>query len=666
MNIAAALALAAALLAAPLSAQEPGGETVPDTEFDDINWDEADVFYAGGITVTGTRTEKRLADSPVATEIITAEEIENSSADTLSEVLDDYGLMYSCNAMGDVIQLQGLGASRVLYLVDGKRIVGRVNGKINGDTLPLDNVERIEIVRGPQSALYGSDGIGGVVNIITKKPGDDFALSAGISNKALLDYDDPATDTKAAPFDNPEPFQEQQAHVRLGLPIGPIRNTLSLEGGRANLYLNEGDRQSILPRYWLGNVSLDTAFEPVDVLAIRAGGGFMFRRSDSQTNPAGSLSRSDYIRVQGSLDIDWTLNTSTVLSFRLYDHYYRRDRSAYYASPDSWEDTANAENENLLAAEASAVYYGLEHWIFSSGLEASYNSMEKHNLTEPVLGVDREALFLQAEWYNNEVYSLLTGFRLERNSDFNIAAAPKVSGMYRFTGNWRVLGSLGLGYRAPNFTDLYMNMDAPPHPLVLGNPDLEPEYAVNLGGGLEYVHGRGSATVNLYYTELFNEIAQINTGRMERGMVVYETKNISRTLRTGADLEGKFRFFSWYYASAGYSYVFAWDRKAAEELHPQPAHTAKFRLGLDTKETGEEAKNQKLSVAAWAGGRFFSALTEDNTGYDARLILDAYVSVNFLKHFKVYAAADNLLGTIDLFYGPSTPQAFTLGLNYTW
>jgi outer membrane receptor protein involved in Fe transport len=153
---------------------------------------------------------------------------------------------------------------------------------------------------------------------------------------------------------------------------------------------------------------------------------------------------------------------------------------------------------------------------------------------------------------------------------------------------------------------------------------------------------------------------------MERGMAVYETKNISRTLRSGADLGGKFRFFSWYYASGGYSYVFAWDRSAAEELHLQPAHTVKFRLGMDTKKTGEEAGAQKLSVAAWAGGRFFSALTEDNTDYDARLILDAYVSVSFLKHFKVYAAADNLLGTIDLFYGPSTPQAFTLGLNYTW
>jgi outer membrane receptor protein involved in Fe transport len=157
-------------------AEEPAGESekVTDTEFDDIDWDAAGVFYAGEITVTGTRTEKRLADSPVATEIITAEEIQNSSAATLSEALDDYGLMASSNPMGDAIQLQGMGESRVLFLVDGRRVTGRIAGRINGSTLPLGNVERIEIVRGPQSSLYGSDGIGGVVNIITKKPGGRF------------------------------------------------------------------------------------------------------------------------------------------------------------------------------------------------------------------------------------------------------------------------------------------------------------------------------------------------------------------------------------------------------------------------------------------------------------------------------------------------------------
>jgi outer membrane receptor for ferrienterochelin and colicins len=360
----------------------PETETVTDTEFGDIDWGAADVFYAGEITVTGTRTEKRLADSPVATEIIGAAEIENSSAATVSEVLDDYGLMYSSNAMGDYIQLQGLGESRVLYLIDGRRVTGRVAGRLNGDTLPLDNVERIEIVRGPQSVLYGSDGIGGVVNIITKKPKDTFSLNAGISNSFILAYDDPATSKHPKPFDNVDPFREQKLNANMGLPIGVTRNSLSLNFSRSGFYLDEGERTSLLPRSWRGQGSLETALNPAELSDLRLGGSFMFLQSDQQTNVAGSLVRSDYIRAEGFANYEMFPRPELSLTFRLYDNYFQRDRSAYTASTNTWVDTDQFENENTAAVEAAGTWAGFTQWLLSGGLEASYNSMSKFNLTE--------------------------------------------------------------------------------------------------------------------------------------------------------------------------------------------------------------------------------------------------------------------------------------------
>jgi outer membrane receptor for ferrienterochelin and colicins len=675
-----ALFLICFILPVPAFAQDaPEGETAADTE---INWDEADVFYAGEISVTGTRTEKRLADSPVATEIIGAEEIENSSAATLGEALDDYGLVYSSNAMGDYIQLQGLGESRVLYLIDGRRVTGRVAGRLNGDTLPLDRVERIEIVRGPQSALYGSDGIGGVVNIITKKPKDDFSLRAGAGNSFILAYDDPATSKKPGPFDNVNPFREQQLSVSLGIPIGPTRNNVSVQAGRGDLYLDEGERNSILPRYWRAQAGLETALNPTDLSDLRLGGSFMFLQSDTQTNVAGSLSRSGYIRSEGFAGFGLFPRPELALSFRLYDNYYQRDRSGYTAATDTWANTGQFENENTLTLEAAGTWAGFSHWLLSGGLEASYNSMSKFNLTEKINGVDREALFIQAERFKEKTYSVLAGFRVERNSQYGFSAAPKVSAMYHLPkrgggpSGFRILGSTGVGYRAPNFNDLYLVKDDPPHPLILGNPDLKPEYAVNVSGGLEYAQARGSATMNGYYTELFDEIAYLNTGEVERGMVVYDTGNISRSLRAGLDTEGKILFLKYAYASAGYSYVFAWDRTAGTELQPQPAHTVKFRLGLDTGKpdgaadggpsSGGKAAPKKITVAAWAGGRFFSSVKTIQSGSEGRFILDAYAALTFVPHFKLYVSADNVLGTIDQFFGPATPQNFSLGLNYTY
>ena len=204
---------------------------------------------------------------------------------------------------------------------------------------------------------------------------------------------------------------------------------------------------------------------------------------------------------------------------------------------------------------------------------------------------------------------------------------------------------------------------------MLGNPDLRPEYALNGSAGLEYARQRGSVTVNGYYTELFDEIAFINTGRMERGMMVYETGNISRSLRTGFDTEGRLRFFSHAYASAGYSFLYAFDRTAGTELHPQPNHTLKFRLGLDTGRPDREggtAQPRSWGLHLWAGGRFFSALYPDDPASEARFVLDAYAAVFLGTHFKLHLAADNLTGTIDVFLGPAVPQTFTLGMDYTY
>jgi outer membrane receptor for ferrienterochelin and colicins len=464
-----------------------------------------------------------------------------------------------------------------------------------------------------------------------------------------------------------EPFREQQLTASLGLPIGVTRNNLSLNFGRAGLYLDEGKRSSILPRYLRGQGSLETALNPTDLSDLRLGGGFTFLQSDQQTNTAGSLSRSDYIRAEGFADFDLFPRPELALNFRLYDNYYQRDRSAYSSTVNEWYNTGQAENENFAALEAAGTWAGFPQWLLSGGLEVSWSSMSKFNLTEKINGVDKEAVFFQAERFRENTYSVLGGFRIERNSQYGFSGAPKISAMYHLPkkdggpSGFRVLGSAGVGYRAPNFNDLYLVKDDPPHPLILGNPDLRPEYAVNVSTGLEYAQGRGSATVNGYYTELFDEIAYINTGEIVRGMAKYDTGNISRSLRTGFDTEGKISFLTYAYASAGYSYLYAFDRAAGTELHPQPAHTVKFKLGLDTNKAPGT-----VTVAAWAGGRFFSSVETIQNSGGHRLVLDAYAAVFIGKHFKVYASADNLTGTIDIFFGPATPQSFSLGLNYTY
>jgi outer membrane receptor for ferrienterochelin and colicins len=422
---------------------------------------------------------------------------------------------------------------------------------------------------------------------------------------------------------------------------------------------------------------LDTAFNPTALSELRLGGSFMFLQSDQQTTPSENVSRSEYIRAEGFASYELFPSPDLSLTLRLFDNYYRRDRSAY-TTGGGWVNTEQTEDENLVSLEAAASFAGFSQWLLSAGLEGSFNTMTKFNLTEPVGAMDREAVYLQAERFRQGRYSVLAGFRLERNSRFGLAFAPKLSAMWHIPApgggesGFRVLGSAGAGYRAPNFNDLYLEKDDPPHPLVRGNPDLQPEYAVNGSAGLEYARAGGYARVNGYYTELFDEIAFINTHQMERGMMVYDTGNISRLYRAGVDTEGKITFLKHAYASAGYSYIYAYDRTAGTELHAQPAHTVKFRLGLDTGRPGaavsagdRAAASRAWGLHVWLGGRFFSALYPDDPASEARFVLDAYAAVFLGTHLKLHLAADNLTGTVDVFLGPSVPQTFSLGLTYT-
>ncbi|MDE5606244.1 MAG: TonB-dependent receptor, partial [Bacteroidales bacterium] len=127
----------------------------------------------GEVVVTGTRTERHLADVPVLTTVIPSREIEKSAATSVLAALEDVvpGIVSSDNAMGNNLRIKGLNSRYILFLVDGERLVSEgAGGNVNLDQIDVNQIERIEVVQGAASALYGSNAVGAIINIITKAP----------------------------------------------------------------------------------------------------------------------------------------------------------------------------------------------------------------------------------------------------------------------------------------------------------------------------------------------------------------------------------------------------------------------------------------------------------------------------------------------------------------
>ncbi|MDR0630354.1 MAG: TonB-dependent receptor [Treponema sp.] len=640
-----------------------------------------------GLTITGTRTEKRLQDTPQVTEIITKKEIDASGAASVHDVLADYGLMFASNGMGDYVTMQGLGEGRILYLVNGRRIAGRIAQRLNGETLPLSNIERIEIVRGPQSALYGSEGIGGVINIITKAPEDAFSLEVSINNAFHFAYDNPETAAIPRLFDDFNPLREQTALVNTNFTLGPVFNTLTLTGNRGASYYNEDRSRSILPSQYQGSAGWETAFSPRSWLHMNMGGSFMGMQHEDTTSLAGDSTRYRHSRAEGHIGAAVSPAENTRFSINLYDTFYQRDKDGYNAQEDAWTSGENHENENMLSLEAQGVWSGFTHWTLLGGVEASYNSMDKYNFDNQgssQVGVDKEAFFLQAERSVEYRYAVIGGIRLERNGQFGFVAAPKISAMYYITPDLRLLGGAGVGYRAPAFSDLYQVTDSTRY-VIYPNPDMKPEYALSFNAGAEFATAAYFAQVNYFYSEMFDEIhyfyrdretnepVSFDNGQVQRNdedKLMRFRDNLSRSRRFGFDAEGRVGFARYFFLSAGESFIFAYNISDRAVLHDVPANTIKVRLGLNTEKAGRNP------MYTYLGARFIVPLEDGSDQDKPQFVLDYFFNVRLASHWTIHFSITNITGGIGYYYssedekwtghGEKVGQEVRVGVRFEW
>ncbi|MBN8228561.1 TonB-dependent receptor [Corallococcus macrosporus] len=411
--------------------------------------------------VTGSRTQERLRETPVATEVITRSEIVASGARDASELLSTRpGLVVQQGFAGAGLSMQGLAPEYVLVLVDGERVTGKVDGNIDVSRLSLEDIEQVEIVKGPASVLYGSDAMAGVVNFITRRAqrtlGADLRAAYGTLHRLDLD----ATGETRGDAWGLRMSAGLQRRSAYDLDVSDIGTTGST--------LNGYDLSARGDWRGTGAMSLEGAASyshRVQRGVDLGGAGAVFDRASRDHSFSSRLSPS------------WRLGDTATLradaSYAHFDRRYLRDQRNASAL-DTVEDTRDQQARVGAQVDARpgaghALVAGTEYlgeWLRSDRLDGGGGRR------------GRGSVYAQDSWTLAEGPGLVLvpGGRLDVDSQFGLAATPRVALKVDPVSWLTVRGSYGWGYRAPSFQDLLIDFENPSVGYtVRGNPDLKPE-----------------------------------------------------------------------------------------------------------------------------------------------------------------------------------------------
>lgn len=503
------------------------------------------------LVVTAGRRSQRLADAPVATELVSAREIRETGATDLASVLTERtGLeLQGGHPAGAGVMIQGMGSERVLVLLDGQPFIGRTSGTVDVSRIPTSMIERVEVVKGPQSTLYGSEAMGGVVNVITREPAGEAwstAATATVGDRGRMD-------------------------LSLSALGGAGRATGVLDLGRRSVELAPGrpGEGGALSRRWdgLAKVAWRT---PVEGLRLEADGLLLDERQSWRSGQLGHF--ADNRQWSGRLGARFERGRHQVSATAYATAFQHLSRTSPGEEPAP--GTGEEETQRLVEGE---VVWGLElgrHGV-AAGVEASREAIS----SDRIQGGERDEGTLEAfvqttlAW---EELSLVPGIRTSRSDLWGTHWTPRLAALWRPRPELGLRVSVGEGFRAPSFKELsmqFLNVGPGFGYTVRGNPDLRPEVSRNLTGSVEWVGDRSWIRVQGFENR-FEGFIETRIVGDSSGVQLYTYGNVDEGFTRGAEVEAGLRLGGWS-LEGGWSLLRAERSGTGEALLGRPGRSAR-------------------------------------------------------------------------------------------
>ena len=602
------------------------------------------------VVVTGTRTERRRSETPVATEVIGRDEIEASGAENLAEVLEEQpGVQVVRSFRGAAIRLRGLDPEYTLLLVDGQRTTGRIGGAIDLQRFPVEDMERIEIVKGPSSVLYGSDALAGTINVITRRPTRPLETELHAAYGSF-----------------------NTADVSARVAVTRAKWTQSVVGG---WHRTDGwDRDTSTPAT-TGNAidqwSASTRGELGWFGPLRVTGRAEYLRRDMRGVDASATGavfdrRNLTEVVTASLTPELVSGASAL---RISGHYNLFiDQYAQDQRGSDELDQFQRTTDQIAQLTAQYDHTFNESHVFSVGNETLYEVLQTDRLDRPTADRTRYSLFAQHEWVASTAprIVLLPGMRVDIDSQFGVYPTPRIALLVAPVERLVIRANYGAGFRAPAFRDLYLQFANPgANYVVQGNPNLEPETSWGFVLDAELEATRWLAlTSSVFDNRLSNAIVVTTLQDATAGdPSVFGYTNVGAAYTRGVESGVSLRPLDWLRLEGSYTFLDTQDLENRRPLPGRARHAGTAGATFQHEPWGTQVRVR----SAWFGERPFFADTDDGTQTTIDptfATLDVRVAQTVWRdRITLFVGGENLLDAGNATTNPIVPRSFYGGFT---
>ncbi|WP_415237950.1 TonB-dependent receptor domain-containing protein [Seleniivibrio woodruffii] len=556
------------------------------------------------VVVTATGYEQYISDAPASISVITKEDIAKQPAATVTDLLKKVeGVSIVGGSPNETdISVRGMPGEYTLILVDGKRqntreTMNRGTGGVQANLIPpLDAIERIEIVRGPMSSVYGSEAMGGVINIITKKVPEKWSGSLTLGTVQHKDGEYGTT------------FNRQ---FWIGGPIVKDKVGFQLYGE-----LNDRNEDDI---YYSGSAtSGNNGKEDENITAKLT----LTPDKNNEINIEAGYDQLTYERTAGKSLAATAASTETEHSRRhwsvSHDGKYGKATTSLALSQEV------ADQENWTNGVKSTVKPELTNTTLDAGLSYAFStntlrtggqfiksevegigkqdSITGYPVNTDDVSIDSYALYVEDEYFLTDNFAITAGIRMDDDERYGSNWTPRLYSVYKLTDRWTLRGGVAMGFKAPTVrqtTDGYCMTTGGGTQVagtLCGNPDLDPEKSITEEVGIRYdVPGGMSFGFTVYNNDIKDKVSSYSTGVVDPlvpSRYIYTYENIDEVNLKGVEVSFSTPIGKKLKLNANYTYTDS-ERKGGE-----PAYDGSSLDGLPLDKTPEHMFNTQLDWQA--------------------------------------------------------------------